>query len=42
MTCGAPIQATDAIKEERKVVTALFCDLVGLSGAPEATGLPTR
>src|SRR5260221_5549445 len=35
MTCGAPIQAADATTEERKVVTALFCDLVGFTATSE-------
>ncbi len=35
--CGAPLQGPGpGAAEERKVVTALFCDLVGFTGASEA------
>jgi class 3 adenylate cyclase len=27
--CGAPLAAEREVREERKVVTVLFCDLVG-------------
>jgi class 3 adenylate cyclase/tetratricopeptide (TPR) repeat protein len=36
--CGSPMDATSPPQaEERKVVTVLFCDLVGFTGASEAT-----
>ncbi len=36
--CGAPLtaQPTAAVQEERKVVTVLFCDLVGFTASSEA------
>ena len=35
--CGAPLVAGDAgQREERKVVTALFCDLVGFTSLSES------
>jgi class 3 adenylate cyclase len=33
--CGAPLAAGPATREERKVVTVLFCDLVGFTAKAE-------
>ena len=33
--CGAPLGATDEHRDARKVVTALFCDVVGFSALGE-------
>ncbi len=37
-TCGSPLEdaPTRPVAEERKVVTALFCDLVGFTATSEA------
>jgi class 3 adenylate cyclase/tetratricopeptide (TPR) repeat protein len=35
--CGSAFQASARVVEERKVVTSLFCDLVGFTAASEAT-----
>ena len=34
--CAAPLGATRGVSEERKVVTALFCDLVGFTALSES------
>jgi class 3 adenylate cyclase len=35
-TCGAPLAPAESfVREERKVVTVLFCDLVGFTGRAE-------
>jgi len=34
--CGSPLAAATAPREERKVVTVLFCDLVGFTGRAES------
>jgi len=36
MDCGTPLAASSAIAEERKVITSLFCDLVGFTAMTEA------
>ena len=36
LSCGAQIAAQSALPEERKVVTTLFCDLVGFTAMSEA------
>src|SRR5690349_20548577 len=33
--CGTPLPATDSAQEERKLVTVLFCDLVGFTSRSE-------
>jgi class 3 adenylate cyclase len=33
--CGAPLAAEQRVREERKVVTAVFVDLVGSTARPE-------
>src|SRR5437763_13183162 len=33
--CGAPLQEAPRVREERKVVTVLFCDLVGSTARAE-------
>jgi Double zinc ribbon len=33
--CGAPLQEAPRAREERKVVTVLFCDLVGSTARAE-------
>ena len=37
--CGAPstVQLASSLREERKVVTSLFCDLVGFTASSEKT-----
>jgi NMD protein affecting ribosome stability and mRNA decay len=34
--CATPLDAVAAAREERKVVTCLFCDLVGFTARAEA------
>ena len=36
MSCAAPLVATEAPPEQRKVVTVLFCDLVGSTSLGES------
>jgi class 3 adenylate cyclase len=36
MECAAPLAITHVAPEERKVVTTLFCDLVGFTAMSEA------
>jgi hypothetical protein len=35
LSCGAAVAPTPAAREERKVVTTLFCDLVGFTSLSE-------
>jgi class 3 adenylate cyclase len=35
--CGKPLSATEIAREQRKVVTVLFCDLVGSTALGEST-----
>ena len=37
MSCGAPLAAVEPAREQRKVVTVLFCDLVGSTALGEST-----
>src|SRR5438067_5138498 len=37
--CGAPLQEAPRVREERKVVTVLFCDLVGSTARAERLDL---
>ena len=34
--CGAELVAAEPLRQERKVVTVLFCDLVGFTSRAEA------
>ena len=34
--CATPLETTGSAREERKVVTCLFCDLVGFTARAEA------
>ena len=37
MSCAAPLDAPEPVREQRKVVTVLFCDLVGSTALGEST-----
>jgi len=37
MSCAAPLAASEPAREQRKVVTVLFCDLVGSTALGEST-----
>ena len=37
MSCAAPLSASEPAREQRKVVTVLFCDLVGSTALGEST-----
>jgi len=37
MSCAAPLASVEAAREQRKVVTVLFCDLVGSTALGEST-----
>lgn len=40
LACGSPLEAAPPPSEERKLVTVLFCDIVGSTATAEPTASP--